>query len=156
MHLTSFTDYSLRVLIYLANVPEGRATIAEIARAFDISEDHVVKVVHLLGHEGVLLNKRGRGGGAQLARSARDINVGEVVRLTERRAPLVECFDRRTNTCALAGGCTLQRAFGEALAAFYGALDRYSVADLHVGSRQSGKLTRRAHRAPSPYLSGKL
>lgn len=151
MRLTAFTDYSLRVLIYLANVPEGRATIAEIARAFDISEDHVMKVVHLLGQAGVLQNTRGRGGGVRLARPARDIVVGDVVRLTEHQAVLAECFDRKTNTCALAGGCTLQRALGKALDAFYGVLDTYSVADLHVGPRQFGRLARRAS-----YLSAKL
>lgn len=149
MRLTAFTDYSLRVLIYLANVPEGRATIAEIARAFDISEDHVMKVVHLLGQAGVLQNTRGRGGGVRLARPARDIVVGDVVRLTEHQAVLAECFDRKTNTCALAGGCTLQRALGKALDAFYGVLDTYSVADLHVGPRQFARLTRSA-RAISP------
>ena len=144
MRLTAFTDYSLRVLIYLANVPEGRTKIAEIASAFDISEDHVMKVVQLLGQAEVLLNTRGRGGGVRLARPARDINVGEVVRLTEHQALLAECFDRKTNACALAGGCTLQGALGKALDAFYGVLDAYSVADLHVRPRQFARLTRAA------------
>jgi Rrf2 family nitric oxide-sensitive transcriptional repressor len=148
MRLTAFTDYSLRVLIYLANAAEGRTKIAEIARAFDISEDHVMKVVHLLGQAGVLRNKRGRGGGIELARPARDINVGEVVRLTEHQALLAECFDRKSNTCTLAGGCTLQGALGKALDAFYGVLDRYSVADLHVRPRQFAKLTRAAQASP--------
>ena len=142
MRLTAFTDYSLRVLTYLANVPEGRTKLADIARAFDISEDHVMKVVHLLGQAGVLRNTRGRGGGIELARPARDINVGEVVRLTEHQALLAECFDRKHNKCALAGGCTLQSALGRALDAFYAVLDTYSVADLHVKPRQFAKLTR--------------
>ncbi len=141
MRLTSFTEYSLRVLIYLANVPEGRCTIAEIADAFAISRDHVMKVVHLLGQAGVLLNRRGRGGGVQLARSAGKINVGEIVRLTEQHALLAECFDRETNACALAGGCKLQDALARALGAFYSVLDTYSVADLHIRPRQFARLT---------------
>src|SRR5437868_1469454 len=105
MKLTTFTDYSLRVLIYLAQAPESRATIAEIARAFSISEHHLVKVVHLLGREGILENTRGRRGGLRLARPAREINVGQVVRMTEGADRPAECFDPATNSCVLAGGC---------------------------------------------------
>ena len=144
MRLTSFTDYSLRALIYLAGVPGGRSTIAEIARAFAISEDHVVKVVHLLGQAGVLRNTRGRGGGVRLARPAHEIVIGTVVRLTEQRTALAECFDPRSNACALSGGCTLQRALGEALAGFYAVLDQYTVADLNVEPRRWARLTRAA------------
>ncbi len=147
MRLTSFTDYSLRVLIYLANAREGRSTIGEIARAFAISEDHVMKVVHLLGQAGVLLNRRGRGGGVELARPAGKINVGEIVRLTEHQALLAECFDRKTNGCALAGGCTLQDALARALDAFYSVLDTYSVADLQIRPRQFARLTRASRSA---------
>jgi len=130
MKLSAFTDYSLRVLMYLARSPEGRGTIAGIANAFDISEHHLVKVVHFLGREGLLANTRGRGGGVRLARPARDINVGRVVRLAEERDLPAECFDHRTNTCVLAGGCRLQDILGEALHGFYAVLDRYTLADL--------------------------
>jgi len=132
MRLTTFTDYSLRVLLYVAAAPEGRATIAEIARAFGISEHHLVKVVHLLGREGVLANTRGRRGGLRLARPPREINVGAVVRLTEGGDLPAECFDRATNTCVLAGGCGLQRALGEAMRSFYGVLGRYTLEDLRL------------------------
>src|SRR5689334_15799529 len=80
MRLTTFTDYALRVLLYIATAPEGRANIAEIAAKYRVSEHHIVKVVHLLGKEGLLVNTRGRGGGIRLARAPRDINVGHVVR----------------------------------------------------------------------------
>lgn len=135
MRLTAFTDYSLRVLMYVARAPEGRATIAGIARAFDISEHHVAKVVHFLGREGLLVNTRGHGGGLRLARAPSAIQVGALVRLTEGGDMPAECFDRGSNTCRLAGGCGLQRALREALESFYSALDRYSIADLHVQPR---------------------
>lgn len=142
MRLTAFSDYSLRVLIYLAAAPEGRSTIADIARAFDISEHHLVKVVHLLGRQGFLLNTRGRNGGVKLARPAAEINVGEVVRLAEGGDMPAECFDGKTNTCVLAGGCGLQRILKEAVENFYSALGQYSVADLRASPRKLAVLLR--------------
>jgi Rrf2 family nitric oxide-sensitive transcriptional repressor len=130
MRLTAFTDYSLRVLIYLAYAPEGRSTIAEVAQAFGISENHLTKVVHLLGKHGILANTRGRGGGLRLGRPAAEINVGEVVRLAEGGDVPAECFNHTTTTCALAGGCGLEHVLKEAIGNFYEVLSRYSVADL--------------------------
>lgn len=133
MRLTAFTDYSLRVLIHVATAPEGRATIAEVARAFHVSEHHLVKVVHLLGREGLLLNTRGRNGGLALARPPRAINVGAVVRLAEGGDVPAECF-REDGRCVLAGACRLSGVLAEALAAFYRVLERYSLDDL-IGNR---------------------
>jgi Rrf2 family nitric oxide-sensitive transcriptional repressor len=129
MHLTTFTDYSLRVLIYVAHAPEGRATIAEVARAFGISEHHLVKVVHALGRMGMLRNARGRGGGLRLAAAPSAINVGRVVRATES-ADVAECFDAERNTCALAGRCRLEGILHDAVDAFHAVLDRYTLEDL--------------------------
>jgi Rrf2 family nitric oxide-sensitive transcriptional repressor len=143
MRLTTFSDYSLRVLIYLAAAPEGRSTIADIARAFGVSEHHLVKVVQLLGREGILLNTRGRKGGVRLARAAEAINVGEVLRLTEGGDMPAECFDAATNSCVLAGGCGLQRILKEAVEKFYAALGQYSVADLRASPRRLAVLLRR-------------
>jgi Rrf2 family nitric oxide-sensitive transcriptional repressor len=142
MRLTTFSDYSLRVLIYLAAAPEGRSTIADIARTFGISESHLDKVVQLLGREGILLNTRGRKGGVRLARSADRINVGEVMRLTEGRDMPAECFDSASNTCVLAGGCGLQRILREAVEKFYASLGQYSVADLRASPRKVALLLR--------------
>ena len=130
MRFTTFTDYSLRVLIHVATAPEGRTTIAEIARAFDISEHHLVKVVHLLGREGFLVNTRGRGGGLRLARAPRAINVGQVVRATEGDAMPAECFGEEGGHCAIARVCRLAGVLAQAVDAFYGVLDRYTLADL--------------------------
>jgi Rrf2 family nitric oxide-sensitive transcriptional repressor len=136
MRLTAFTDYSLRVLIYLAHAPDGRSTIAEIAQSFRVSEHHLTKVVHLLGRHGILANTRGRGGGLALGRPAREISVAEVVRLAEGGDLPAECFDRTTSTCPIAGGCELQSMLGEALEKFYAVLERHSVADLAVRPRR--------------------
>ena len=129
MKLTTFTDYCLRVLIYVAAAPTGRATIAQIARDFGISENHLVKVAHLLGREGLLLNTRGRGGGLALARPAKQINVGAVVRLAEGRDHPAECFGE-DNHCSIAPVCRLAGVFEEALGAFYTVLDRHTLEDL--------------------------
>ncbi|HVO87238.1 MAG TPA: Rrf2 family transcriptional regulator [Casimicrobiaceae bacterium] len=130
MRLTTFTDYSLRVLIYLAAQPDGRATIGEIAGVFAVSENHLTKVVHFLGKAGFLANVRGRGGGLHLAKPARDINIGAVVRQTEGAAIPAECFDPASNHCAITRMCRLRGVLKEAVDAFYGVLGRYTLDDL--------------------------
>jgi Rrf2 family nitric oxide-sensitive transcriptional repressor len=135
MRLTAFTDYSLRVLVHVATAPEGRTTIAEVARAFRISEHHLVKVAHLLGREGFLVNTRGRGGGLALARNASDINVGALVRMTEGGDAPAECF-REDGACVIAPACRLAGVLQEALDAFYAVLDRYTLADLVANRRR--------------------
>ncbi len=130
MRLTTFTDYSLRVLIYVGTRPEERTTIAAIARAFDISEHHLTKVVHFLGKSGWLANVRGRGGGLGLAVPAAQINIAHVVRLAESRDLPAECFDAEANTCTIAPACRLKGVFEEALQSFYSVLDKYTLEDL--------------------------
>lgn len=130
MRLTTFTDYTLRVLIHVASAPEGRATIAQIARAFAISEHHLVKVVHRLGKAGFLENTRGHGGGLRLARPARQIGIGRVVRAAEGPDRPAECFDRAHDACALSGRCRLTCVLAEATRAFHEVLDRHTLEDL--------------------------
>jgi Rrf2 family nitric oxide-sensitive transcriptional repressor len=130
MRLTTFTDYSLRLLLYVAEAPEQRATIAEVAQAYGISGNHLTKIVHLLGKAGVLRNTRGRRGGVQLALPAAAINIGRVVRLTEGNDFPVECGD-----CVIRRGCGLIRVVHEAVDAFYAVLGRYTLADLAAESR---------------------
>lgn len=131
MRLTTFSDYTIRMLIHVATAPGGRATIAEVARAFAISEGHLVKIAHVLGREGILLNTRGRGGGLQLARPAREINIGRVLRMTEGGDFPAECF-RPGNRCALTPVCRLSGVLEQAVEAFYAVLDRFTLADLIV------------------------
>ena len=129
MRLTTFSDYALRVLLFLATAPEGRGRIADIASAYRISEHHLVKVVHHLGREGLLANTRGRGGGLRLARPASQINVGHVVRTAEEPSVLVECFAPGGN-CAITGSCRLAGALQKAHDAFYEVLDGFTLEDL--------------------------
>ena len=129
MKLTSFTDYSLRVLMYLAAEPTRRATIAEIAGVFDISEHHLVKVVHFLGKQGWIETVRGKGGGMRLAAAPADINLGEVVRSIEPDFSLVDCLTTG-NSCTLTGSCRLTGIVSGALQSFMAHLDRHSLADL--------------------------
>lgn len=130
MKLTTFTDYSLRVLIYLAAQPGQRATIAEIAAAFDVKENHLTKVVHFLGKAGLLANVRGKGGGLDLAKTPEEIIVGQVVRQTEGAALPAECFGEDSENCCIVRVCRLRRVLGEAVEAFYQVLDGYTLADL--------------------------
>jgi Rrf2 family nitric oxide-sensitive transcriptional repressor len=145
VRLTSFTDYGLRVLMYLAAEPDRRATIGEIAKAFSISENHLMKVVHFLGKAGLLANVRGRGGGLALARSPAEINVGAVVRAIEGDAAPAECFDRARNTCGIARSCQLRGVLEEAVDAFHAVLDRHTLADI---TRNRKPLARILHIAP--------
>ncbi len=135
MKLSTFTDYSLRLLMYLAAEPQRRATIAEVATAFGISQHHLTKVAHGLGRHGWLANVRGHGGGLALAMAPQQIVVGEVVRRTEGGDLPAACFAEDAEPCALRKACRLRGVLGEALQAFYRVLDRYTLADL-VGHPQ--------------------
>lgn len=130
MKLTAFTDYSLRVLLYLTARPERRATIAEIAQAFDVSEHHLTKVVHFLGRHGWLATVRGKGGGLGLAAAPSDIVVGRVVRATEGEPRPAECFGAAPVHCRIARVCRLRGVLADAVQAFYGVLDGVTLADL--------------------------
>ena len=129
MKLTRYTDYALRVLMHLAARPERLSSIAEIARSYGISHNHLMKVVHDLRKEGYVAAVRGRSGGIRLGRPANEIRVGDVVRHTEEGFDLVEC-----GSCLIAPACGLTGVLGEALRAFMATLDRYTLADL-VASR---------------------
>lgn len=127
MKLKSYTDYALRVLMHLAVRPDRLASISEIARTYRISHNHLMKVVHDLRKEGFLDAVRGRSGGVRLARPAKEISVGDVVRHTEGSFDLVDC-----GSCVIAPACALTAALHEARQAFMAVLDRYSLADLVV------------------------
>jgi Rrf2 family nitric oxide-sensitive transcriptional repressor len=133
--LTAFTDYSLRVLMYLGTEPGRRATIAEIAQVYGISENHLTKVVHFLGKSGWLAGVRGKGGGIALARPLAEIRLGDVVRAAEGESMPAECFDAGGGDCCIAPACRLRGVLQGAFDAFYAALDRHTLEDL-VGNRE--------------------
>jgi Rrf2 family transcriptional regulator, nitric oxide-sensitive transcriptional repressor len=129
MQLTLFSDYSLRVLLYLSTHHGRRVPLPEISAAYGVSQHHLVKVVQRLVEERLVESVRGRGGGLRLARPPGDINIAAVVRLTEPNSTLVECFDARTNTCPIDSACGLKMALVKAQNAFFAELERYSLAD---------------------------
>ena len=135
MRLTTFTDYSLRVLIYLAVSGDRKATIAEIAHSYGISKNHLMKVVQGLSQKGYVDALRGKHGGLRLSRPPASINIGELVRAMEKDTAIAECFGS-DNRCALSPACSLQGFFAEALDAFFAVLDRYTLEDILQGKRR--------------------
>ncbi|PKO93274.1 MAG: BadM/Rrf2 family transcriptional regulator [Betaproteobacteria bacterium HGW-Betaproteobacteria-10] len=140
MRLTTFTDYTLRVLMYLAIEPRRLATIPEMAAAYDISENHLMKVVHRLARSGTIESVRGKGGGVRLALAAADIRLGQVIRSSEGDATIVECFSAENNNCRITPACRLTKILADTFAGFYQALDSYSLADLVSNPQQLGEL----------------
>jgi Rrf2 family nitric oxide-sensitive transcriptional repressor len=130
MRLTTFSDYTLRVLMYLALDADRRATIPEIAGAYGISENHLMKVVHQLGRGGVIESVRGKGGGLRLARAPETLRIGDIVRASEGPGGIVECLSGDPGSCCIAPACRLQGALVEAVEAMYEHLNRYTLADL--------------------------
>ena len=131
MQLTRYSDYSLRALIYLGLNADRRCTIREIADAYGISDNHLMKVIHGLGREGYVATTRGRNGGLELALPASEINLGAVVRATEGTLDLVECFATgEKNACPISGPCALTHILETALEAFLDVLDRHTLEDL--------------------------
>jgi Rrf2 family nitric oxide-sensitive transcriptional repressor len=132
MQLKRYTDYSLRVLIYLGIFPDEVISINKIARGYDISRNHLLKVVNGLAEQQLVTTFRGKHGGLQLAKSPDSINVGAVVDYMEGRNPLIDC---RNPTCPILPACTLNVVLDEAKRAFIKSLHRYTLADLLEGKR---------------------
>jgi Rrf2 family nitric oxide-sensitive transcriptional repressor len=123
MRLTSYTDYALRTLMYLAINRDQLATIQDIADTHGIAKNHLTKVVHHLGVLGLIDTVRGRNGGLRLGREPEEINIGEVVRQTETDFHMAACFDTLGDGCSYSAGCELKGVLGEATAAFLRVLD---------------------------------
>jgi len=146
MRLTRLTDYSMRLLIHLAQHPERLCTIAEIAQVYDISEAHLMKITHQLGLAGWIETVRGKGGGMRLARAPKEIVLGDVVRSMESEFSLVECFATGGN-CMLTGNCGLTGVLEGALDSFMRHLDGYTLADILPRPPSSPKVIRMSRSA---------
>ncbi len=133
VRLTMYTDFSLRMLIYLgAKEPGVLSTVQEISESYNLSKNHLTKVAHELGKLGLIETVRGRGGGIRLKVEPQNINVGSLVRKTEDDFQLVECFNSNTNRCILSPVCGLKSALHKALEAYFLVLDEYTIADFVV------------------------
>lgn len=139
MRLTRFTDYSLRVLIFLGIQQDGLSTIKQIADHYDISKNHLMKVVYELNRLGYIETVRGKNGGMRLNQDPDSINLGALVRRTENDLDLVECFSDG-NRCVITSACRLKSILGEALNAFIGVLDQYTLSDLLTEQRALAEL----------------
>lgn len=129
MQLTSFTDYSLRVLMYLTAVPDGLTTVENLSSLYGISRNHMVKIVHSLSTGGYIKSYKGRGGGICLSCNPDTVTIGALVREFEQNVILVECFSKLDNTCKISKVCRLKGILGEALEAFFMVLDGYTLKD---------------------------
>lgn len=129
MRITRYTDYSLRVLLFVALKDKQISTIGEIADAYGISKNHLRKVVHELSVKGYLMASRGKNGGMYLKGRPEDINIGALVRDLEPDLEIVECFGE-SQSCVLTPACDLKKAFHNALQAFFECLEKYTLADL--------------------------
>jgi Rrf2 family transcriptional regulator, nitric oxide-sensitive transcriptional repressor len=141
MRMTMYTDYALRVLMYLGAKKDGElSTIQGISDAYGISKNHLMKVTHKLGQLGYVETVRGRGGGVRLAVPPEDINIGTVVRQTEDDFNIVECFSTTANQCVLSPICGLRGALNQALLAYLAVLDQHTLADFLINKEDLAAL----------------
>ncbi|MGX5721726.1 Rrf2 family transcriptional regulator [Shinella zoogloeoides] len=130
MRMTLHTDYALRMLIYVATRRDGACTVNDVAEAYGLSRNHLLKVAQTLRHLGLVETTRGRAGGIRLARAPREIGIGALVRATEEEFSLAECMQAGGRACAISPACRLKGMLHEALGAFLSVLDKYTLADI--------------------------
>ncbi|SDE92068.1 transcriptional regulator, BadM/Rrf2 family [Bhargavaea beijingensis] len=141
MRMTMYTDYALRVLMYLGAKKDGElSTIQGISDAYGISKNHLMKITHKLGQLGYVETVRGRGGGVRLAVPPAEIKIGTVVRQTEDDFNIVECFSSTANQCVLSPVCGLRGALNQALMAYLAVLDQYTLADFLINKQDLAAL----------------
>ncbi len=136
MRLTVYTDYAIRLLLYLGLKQDGLATIQDISKAYGISRNHLMKITHRLGRAGYIETVRGRGGGIRISKRALQATLGELVRQTEDDFTLVECFEEETSTCVIRENCYVRPIMAEALAAYLAVLDRYTLNEVVAAHRR--------------------
>ncbi|MGE8560234.1 MAG: RrF2 family transcriptional regulator [Acinetobacter sp.] len=127
MQLNKFTDYALRLLMYISRPRDTPYTIAEIAQDLHVSQNHLVKIVHFMGKQDWIITTRGKGGGIRLNAETLNLNLGQIVRILQGSNPIVEC---NTPPCVLRSNCGLKGILDQALENFYQALDQYRLVDV--------------------------
>ena len=137
MRLTSFTDFGLRALMYIASAPDRVHSTAEISKEFDISRNHLTKIMATLASAGYLETRRGIGGGAVLLQPADRIRLGDLIQLLERNTPLVECFATDGGVCTITPQCRLKGMLAEAKQSFIAQMNRYTLADCTLASLEA-------------------
>jgi Rrf2 family transcriptional regulator, nitric oxide-sensitive transcriptional repressor len=139
MHLTTFSDYAFRILIYLA-ARDAPSSLNDISEAYSISRNHLIKAVNVLEKNDFINTKRGVGGGISLAREPSEIGLADVVKCTEPGFAIVECFDRENNKCTITSVCKLKHILGDALDAFLAELSGHTLADVTGNSGELQKI----------------
>lgn len=134
MKLTSFCDYSLRVLIFLG-IKKKKSSIGEISKAYGLSKNHIVKVVHNLVRLGYIRSIQGKGGGITLAMEPDKINLGNIIEQIEPDFNLAECFNDKKNVCRISPACGLKRFLRQAQKAFLDNLRKHTLEDIIIKSR---------------------
>ncbi|WP_350432058.1 Rrf2 family transcriptional regulator [Shewanella sp. H8] len=129
MQLTRYTDFGIRILMYLAVQPERESLfrIAEVTSVFDLSSNHVAKIIHQLGKLGYLHTVRGKSGGFKLAKAAEDVLLGQLVRDLEHSLAPIDC---ESPYCRFTPVCRLKGILGQAVAAYLNVLDQYTLTDI--------------------------
>lgn len=140
MRMTLHTDYALRMLIYVATRRDGTCTVNDVAEAYGLSRNHLLKVAQTLRALGLVETMRGRAGGIRLARRPEEIAVGALVRATEEEFSLAECMQAGGRACAISPACRLKGMLHEALNAFLAVLDKYTLADIVQNRASLGPL----------------
>ncbi|WP_455537785.1 RrF2 family transcriptional regulator [Terrisporobacter sp.] len=130
MYLSKFTDYSFRILMYLGNNSDNLSTVDELASALDLSTHHVKKIVYKLSKNNFILSLKGRNGGIKLGMNPKDINLGELLEVTEDNLNILECFSIENNTCSIDASCKLKPIINDALDSFKLKLSEYTLADI--------------------------
>ena len=130
MYLSKFTDYSFRALIYLAINRDKLCTVEELASNLEISEHHLKKIIHKLAKTDYIISIKGRAGGLKLGLEPKDINLGEVLKVTEDNLNIAECFNKE-NTCPfIVGGCKLKGIMNKSLKSFVDEFSKYTLEDV--------------------------
>jgi Rrf2 family transcriptional regulator, nitric oxide-sensitive transcriptional repressor len=148
MQLTTFSDYTMRVMMYLGIQHGKLVTISDIAQAYKISENHLMKVVHHLAQRGYIETVRGKGGGLRLVLEPNTVNIGEMIRISEGETNLLPCLGPN-GTCCIQSSCKLMGILREAQVALYSVLDKYTLADLLQQEESLSRILMHPKHAPS-------